>query len=338
MPVYCLSFQFTMKVVVFGATGHIGNATVRELLSRGYEVTATSRRREPAANLVDLPVRYACGDSDTPGQLEEWISGHDVVIDAAAPYPLYLSSTTNEAEQRPLEYAAQRTHSLLDAVRKQQARLVYVSSFTTLSRQRPGIERWQSQLSRFLHPYFAVKEFIETQIITAARAGIPIVIVNPTACIGPWDLRERELCFIPRLLRGEVSVGAQHVVNIIDVRDVALAVALALATEQYGKPLLLSGHNLSIEALCSQICEIGGVQQPRFLVPAALSLLSSYVAELTLAVLGQRSPLPSLFAMLACEYEGVESHAVQRILGVTPRPLAETLRDAVEWYRHLGYC
>ena len=175
-------------------------------------------------------------------------------------------------------------------------------------------------------------------MLTATQGGAPIVIVNPTACVGPWDLRERNLCFIPRLLRSEVPISVQHIVNIIDVRDVAVAIAAALETAQYGKPLLLSGQNLSIEALCSQICEIGGVQKPRLFLPASLSLLSSYVTELTLAVLGQRSPLPSLFAMLACEYEGVESNGVHRTLGVIPRPLSETLQDAIGWYRRLGYC
>jgi uncharacterized protein YbjT (DUF2867 family) len=100
-----------MKALVLGATGHIGNAIVRELLDRGYQVTATSRRKEPAANLVGLPVRYASGNCNTPGQLDAWIAGHDVVVDAAAPYPFRLYSTTNEAENHPLDYAAQRTRA-----------------------------------------------------------------------------------------------------------------------------------------------------------------------------------------------------------------------------------
>jgi hypothetical protein len=36
-----------MKALVLGATGHIGNAIVRELLKRGYDVTAAYRRSGP---------------------------------------------------------------------------------------------------------------------------------------------------------------------------------------------------------------------------------------------------------------------------------------------------
>lgn len=327
-----------MKALVLGATGHIGNAIVRELLDQGYQVTATSRRRERPVNLVGLEVCYATGNIDTPGQLDAWISGHDVVVDAAAPYPFRLFSTASAAERRPLTYAAQRTHVLLDAVRKHKARLAYVSSFTTLSRRREGFQAWQTQIARYLHPYFAVKDLIESRVLAAARSGVPAVIVNPTMCLGPWDLRERELCFVPRLLCGEVPAAVRHVLNVIDVRDVAAGLVSALNAERYGEPILLSGHNISTEVLFSWICEIGGVRPPRLFASPTLSLLTTYWVEAMLTLIGQQAPLPSLAVMLACEHDWMTPGAAQRELGITVRPLSETLLDTIEWYRKLGYC
>lgn len=327
-----------MKALVLGATGHIGNAIVRELLNRGHQVTATSRRKERAVNLVGLPVYYAPGNSDTPGQLDAWIAGHDVVVDAAAPYPFRLYSTTSEAESRPLDYAAQRTRALLDAVDKYKVRFAYVSSFTTLSRPREGFEGWRSQLARRLHPYFAVKELMESQVLAAARSGLPAVIVNPTMCLGPWDLRERDLCFVPRLLCGEMPAAVRHMLNVIDVRDVAVGLVAALHVERYGEPILLSGHNISTDTLFSWICEIGGVRPPRFLAPPTLSLFVTYWIELMQTRMGQLATLPSLAVMLACEHEWMTPGAAQHELGVMLRPLSETLLDTIEWYRTLGYC
>lgn len=327
-----------MKVLVLGATGHIGNAIVRELLDQGYQVTATSRRRERPVNLVGLKVNYAPGNSDTPGQLDAWIAGHDVVVDAAAPYPFYLFDTASEVERDPLAYASQRTRTLLDAVRKHRARLAYVSSFTTLSRRREGFQAWQSQIVRYLHPYFAVKDLIESRVLATARSGVPAVIVNPTMCLGPWDLRERELCFVPRLLCGEALAAVRHVLNVVDVRDVAAGLVSALNAERYGEPILLSGHNISADALFTRICEIGGARPPRFLAPANLSLFTTYWMEVMLALIGRRSPLPSLAVMLACEHDWMNPGTAQRELGITLRPLSETLLDTIEWYRKLGYC
>lgn len=327
-----------MKALILGATGHIGNALVRAFLAQGYQVTATSRSTQPTANLVDLPIRYACGNSDTPGQLEAWIAGHDIVVDAAAPYPFYLSGTGSEAERRPLDYAARRIDTLLAAVRKHKTRLAYVSSFTTLARPREESAGWQRQLMRTLHPYFAVKDLMESRVLAAARSGVPAVIVNPTMCLGPWDMRERDLCFLPRLLCGEMPAAVHHTLNVIDVRDVATGLLAALNAERYGEPLLLSGHNISTEALFAWICEIGGAQPPRFYTPATLSLLTSYWLEASLALIGQRAPLPSLAVMLTCEHMWLTPSTAQRELGVTLRPLSATLRDAVQWYRSIGYC
>ena len=55
---------------------------------------------------------------------------------------------------------------------------------------------------RLAYPYFEVKEFIEAQIVDAARHGLRAVIVNPTYCLGPWDLRDRQRCLLHALVRG----------------------------------------------------------------------------------------------------------------------------------------
>lgn len=327
-----------MKALILGATGHIGNAILRELLSQGCEVTATSRRREPAPNLVGLPVRYAHGDVDTPGQLDAWIDGHDLVVDAAAPYPIYLRNPPAGTERDPLAHAAERTRRLLDAVGRHRAILAYVSTFATMWRSQGRLEDWQTFLMRRLHPHFAVKELIETRMLEAARDGAPIVIVNPTLCLGPWDNKVREWCLVPRLVRGEVPAFPSHVLNVIDVRDLAAATVTALSAERYGEPLLLDGHNLPTDELFNWICEVGGVAPPRYRIPLSLTSLSAFAVEALCGLAGRPTPLPSIVPILIAQHEWITSGRVHYELGISPRPLSETLADSVEWYRSLGYC
>jgi dihydroflavonol-4-reductase len=326
------------KALVLGATGHIGNAILRELLDAGCEVTAASRRPQRAPNLVGLPVNYVRGDYDTPGQLEVWIKGHDIVVDAAAPYPVSLGNTGHRVDDDPLSHAAERTERLLDALERHHARLIYVSTFATLWRSRGRIEDWQTLLMRRLHPHFAVKRLIETRMLQAARRGAPIVVVNPTLCVGPWDAKVREWCLIPRLLCGEIPAFPSHVLNVIDVRDLATAAVNALDTERYGETILLDGHNISTDELFPWICEIGGVAPPRYRVAPSLTVLPAYIAEVILGFVGRSTPLPSLVPILIAQHEWITSGRAHYELGIKARPLSETLTDSVRWYRSLNYC
>jgi dihydroflavonol-4-reductase len=327
-----------VKAVVIGATGHIGNAIVRALLDQGIEVTATSRKSVPGYNLAGLPVRFACGDSGTFGQFDQWVFGHDIVVDAAAPYPLSVLRSASKRDSDPVSDAILRTRELLAAVFKYKARLVSVGSFATVTSHRRGFDTVQYEMMRGAHPYFAVKEAIEAETINAARSGIKAVLLNPTMCIGPWDMRQREFCIVPRLLAGEVPTMTNQILNLIDVRDVADATIAALKAEKFGDPIPLSGHNISVDMLFSWICEIGQVRPPRTSIPASLAVAGSYWAELALAVLGQSTPVPSVFLMLASALDCPAPDRRQVELGIAPRPLSGAILDAIDWYRRIGYC
>jgi nucleoside-diphosphate-sugar epimerase len=327
-----------VKAVVIGATGHIGNAIVRALLDQGIEVTATSRKTVPGYNLAGLPVRFACGDSAAFGQFDAWVSGHDIVVDAAAPYPINVVRSAGEPDSDPVSDAVQRTRELLDAVFKYKALLVSIGSFATIRSQRRGFDAAQYEMMRRAHPYFAVKEAIETEMVNAARNGIKAVLLNPTMCVGPWDMRQREFCIVPRLLAGEVPAMTNQMINLIDVRDVADATIAALKAKKFGDPIPLSGHNISVDMLFSWICEIGQVRPPRTYIPASLAVAGSYWAELALALLGQSTPVPSVFLMLASALDCPAPDRRQIELGIAPRPLSGAILDAVDWYRRIGYC
>lgn len=327
------------RALVLGATGHIGNAITRELLEHGYRVTAATRQARPEA-LALLDVEIACGDIDHPGQLASWVAGHELVIDAAAPYPLNLFSATAASERAPLDHARRRMAALLDSVAREGAALGHVSSYTTLPR--PNTEgafaAIEVRARRAVHPYFAVKAAMEAMALEAARGGLRAVVVNPTACLGPWDRRPRELCVVPMLVAGQVPALMTRSFNVIDVRDVALSLRTALERGLFGRPIALAGHDCRTDALARRVCALAGAAAPRLRVPARLAAAGALWAEAAWAVLGRPSPLPAIGPLLVLDGYPMATSAEQRALGVPPRPLDDTLRDAIAWYRQIGYC
>ncbi len=146
------------------------------------------------------------------------------------------------------------------------------------------------------------------------------------------------MCFVPRVLCGESPVSAAHLINVIDVRDTAAGLVAALEAEHYGDPIPLTGHNLSVEALYTWLCEIGGVPPPPLVAPLTLGVVATYLSEIALGAIGARPPLPTLAPMLTMLHDSIDVGRVQADLEIVPRPLSATLRDAIEWYRTIGYC
>ena len=141
------------------------------------------------------------------------------------------------------------------------------------------------------------------------------------------------------LLCGEIpgSISPQKI-DVIDVRDVALGLIAAIDGKRYHSPLLLKGHSMALQELYSLICEIGGVPAPTFSAAAAPTLIGAYWLELVLGFLGRQARLPSAGMMMATAFDHVPRDGFLKEVGIQPRPLRETLGDAINWYRELGYC
>ena len=193
-------------------------------------------------------------------------------------------------------------------------------------------------MMRLTHLYLEVKELIESQVLDAARHGLRAVIVNPTYCLGPWDIRAPQLCVIPMLLRGNVPVTTSQMLNVIDVRDMAAALLSAVSAERYGERILLSAYNISNRDLYSTICELGGVPKPQASVPPSVAFGGSFLADAALTLMGRETTGLSAVIMLASSFDYLPEENAIETLGVPPRPLARTIADAIGWYRDIGYC
>jgi nucleoside-diphosphate-sugar epimerase len=283
-------------------------------------------------------VRRVVGDIEDGACLDAWVRGHDVIIDAAAPYPIKLTRSGQET-LATLKLVERRTHALLSAVRKHAAHLIYVGSFATAPRSRHGLDGLATQLIRRRHPYFPVKDRIEEMILAAARDGRAVTLVNPTGCIGPWDCKPRTRCFIPALLRGEIPASTDQMLNVIDVRDLASAIAILVDRGEPNKePISLAGHNISNDMLFRWICELGDVKPPRLVTPTGAGVIGTYLSEAISTRLEMTPILPALIAMLTYMHGYMAPSPAQIDLNLTLRPLSATLRDTIAWYRAISYC
>lgn len=323
-----------MRMFVLGATGHLGQAVVRHALAQGHTVTAASRQQDSAAlrGLKVSTVRIADGLS----ALTELSAGHDVLVDAAAPYPLEPSMRDSALWRHVVRGAVERTDRVLDAARCNRLRIAFISSCTTLPLKEPPLRATERAWRRSAYPYFEAKVAMEQAVMRGAAQGLPAVIVNPGACLGPWEFRAENSSFVGLVLARRLPLVMDNTLNVIDVRDVAEAIAGALTRELFGRPIALAGHNINMVELARQIMQLDGAGGA---VPAALdsrlASLAAFWTSVSLAAINRTPPDPWRATPLVADGFPMEPSPEQVAMGLALHSLSDTLRDAIAFRRAL---
>lgn len=321
-----------MRLFVLGATGHIGQAVVRHALARGHKVTAATRQFDPPA-LRELDLKVVRVD---PGfaELSRLAKGQDVLIDAAAPYPLEPCLAGSAQWNAAVNGAVERTERVIDAARSHRLRLVFVSSFTTLPRSESPLQAMESAWRRSTYPYFAAKAAMEQAVMAAAQQGLRAVIVNPAACLGPWEFRDAESSFVRLVLDRRPPMVMDQTLSVIDVRDVAEAIERALERELFGHPIALAGHNIGLVELAREIWALDGASgPPPVAIDSRMASIAAFWTSAAFAAFSRPAPSPWRAVPLIADSLPMHPSPEQIAMGLSPHQLAGTLLDAIAFHR-----
>lgn len=328
---------------VTGANGFIGSQVVRELLRRGYEVTALVGADLGMENLAGLPVKVRELDLLDPASVRAGLAEAEAVVHTAACYAFWLPDPRDIYRVN-----VEGTRNVLAAARELGCRkLVYTSSTATLSPGFPDVAKNQLgnednvlDLRRFRGHYKMSKAMAEVVALREAARGLPLVIVHPTTVLGPGDRRPTPTgSMIVHFLNGRMKAYTNLMQNLVDVRDVAAGHVLALEKARPGERYVLGGENIEMRDIVRQLAEITGLPKPWFAIPHpilhGISLINEWIAD----HVTHRLPIAPLEAKLhAVDSRPVDTSKARRELGLAPRPAREVLIEAVRWFVQEGFC
>jgi dihydroflavonol-4-reductase len=134
--------------------------------------------------------------------------------------------------------------------------------------------------------------------------------------------------------RGKRREYLEAELNLIDVRDVAEGIVLAMERGRPGRRYLLGHENLSIQAVFALLARLTGLPEPRRRVPYGVALAAAYVSEFVADVFTHRVPAATVTGVkLTRRRMHFDPRRSLDELGLRPRPVAEGLADAVAWFR-----
>jgi dihydroflavonol-4-reductase len=327
-----------MKTLVTGGTGFVGANVVRLLLQRGIEVRALVRARSDTRNLDSLDVELVAGDLRDRVSLEAALEGCDTVYHVAAMYALWTSDP-----QQIYDSNVTGTVNLLEASAAAGVqKIVYTSSVATIGLPKdgtPGTEEVALQPKEMVSDYKRSKYLAEQEVLEYARRGLPVVIVNPSFPVGPWDVKPTPSGqTIVNFLRGKIPAYVNTGLNVVDVEDVALGHLLAAEKGRIGERYILGHTNLTLPAMFQLLEQVSGVKAPSIRIPYSLAYLSACVSEFVANTVTHTPPFVTLAGVkLSRKRMFFDASKAVRELGFPQTSASEALRKAVEWFRRHGY-
>jgi dihydroflavonol-4-reductase len=331
-----------MTTLVTGASGFVGSHVARRLVEAGDSVRVLVRPSSNLQLLEGLAVERVEGDLRDAPSLDRAMHGVHRLFHVAADYRLW-TRTPEELYKSNVE----GTRSLFEAaVRAGVKRVIYTSTVATIAVPGRGDghsgslpdEETQSSLGDMIGHYKRSKFLAEREALEFAASGLPVVIVNPTAPVGPGDCKPTPTGrIIVDFLNGKMPAYVDTGLNLVAVEDVAAGHLLAAERGRVGERYILGARNMTLKQILGALAAITGRRAPRIRLPHAVALAAGYADEWISRLAGREPQIPVEGVKMSRHRMFVESNKAERELGYAPGPVEAALERAVRWYEQRNY-
>ena len=333
-----------MKCFITGASGFIGSNLVHELLARGHRVKALLRPGTAERGLLGQKFDRVTGDLSDRRLLEQELKGCDWCFHAAASYQLWMR---NYAPMYAVN--VEGTRQVLEAAGKAGCqKIIYTSTVGCIGLPQkvdgkivPANESEIISGDQLTCDYKRSKFQAEAVAMELFhKKGLPVIIVNPSAPVGPGDVKPTPtgqiiVDFLNRRLPAYLDTG----LNWVHVRDVAIGHILAAEKGKAGNRYILGNQqgNWTMQETLIALEKITGLPAPKKQMPYWFALCVAHASE-RLAFFTGKAPQATLAGVRMARHKmWFDAGKAVRELGLPQTPPEQAFEDAVRWFRANGY-
>jgi dihydroflavonol-4-reductase len=318
-----------MKIAVTGASGHIGNCLVRELINRGASIKVLVHNFRN--DLDEMDVELIQGNLLEPESLTTLCEGADIVFHLAAQIAI-----ENRSSAKVYETNVTGTKNIIKAANYAGTKkFIHFSSIhafqTGFSDQILDESRSLIDTNKTIYEF--TKAEGEREVMKAVKEGLNAVIINPTAVIGPFDFRGSLLGqALLKIYQNKLPFLVSGGYDWVDVRDVVSASIKAIEAGRKGEKYILSGKFCTLQELSEMISKISGGRIP-VIVPVSLARLACPFFHIYSSIT-KEEPIYTYQSLdiLVNSPVNISNEKARKELGYEPRPLEQTLKDTFDWY------
>jgi dihydroflavonol-4-reductase len=318
-------------ILVTGATGHLGNVLVRELVSRGENVRVLILPGESLKPLQGMLIEVIVGDILDREAVGKAMKGISTVFHLAGVIAIRPGM---EAIMHRVNVEGARNVAEI-ALESGVDRLIHVSSVHAFRREPHGTvinEETPLALDSPLGSYDRTKAEGTRAVLDIVEKGLNAVIVCPSGIIGSHDYADSEMGkTLISFIRNKMSILFDGAFDFVDVRDVVKGLILARDKGLSGEIYILSGSQITIEKLHQLTVITSGKSRPYLKVPVKLALFAVSIIQRLFQWLKIKSSYTVYSLQTLIDNSLFSSEKAMHSLGYRSRPLSEAVSDFLAW-------
>lgn len=319
-------------VLVTGASGFVGSHTARLLANEGRKVRVLLRPTSDTRAMQGLPVEIYHGDVLDPASLRTAMAGCGSVFYSVVDARFWLTDTT------PLfRNNVEGLRNAMDvALECGIERFIFTSTMGTLGINPDGPVTEETPFNWLdkAPPYILARLDAENTFLAYCRdKGLPGVALCVANTYGPEDYQPTPHGgMLWKIANGEATATVDTGSPVVDIRDVAQAALLAETHGRVGERYIIANEFIRNRDLYGMAVAERGNKPPR-LIPLPVAYAMAWIFERLFRLLGKKDYLLRTDAVyLSRVFQAMDNSKARRELHWNPRPVAETVRDAVAWY------
>jgi len=325
-----------MKTFITGATGFIGSHLLKRLSQTNHELHCLVRRIGPASErLKSLGATIIMGDVTDRASVLRGMRGCDWVFHLAGLYSFW------EPSNRIFKAInVDGTRNVMEcALETNVAKVVHVSTAGIYGKPAdcPFTEESKVGPARFCE-YFRTK--YEGDLIVwdlHKNKSLPVVVVYPTAVLGPDDPKATGKYIVDLIQRRlPATVMNDDIMTFVHVKDVAEVIVRAAEKQNnIGEKYLAGKHQMSFGEINQMVSEISGVPLPKLRLPKSFTMFNAVLLTGLANVIKKQPPWGMSIGQIKVMREGfrVDGSKAERELGISYTPIRVALEEAIASYQ-----
>jgi dihydroflavonol-4-reductase len=282
-------------------------------------------------------LRVVEGDLRDPASVKRAVEGCHEVYHVAADYRFWARDPKELYDSN-----VGGTENLLQAAQAGRIeKFIHTSTVGTiglLHQPQPCDETSPFDPRQFTSHYKRSKLQAEQVALKYVQRGVPVVVVNPSAPIGPWDRKPTPTGrIIVDFVLGKMPAYVHTGLNFVHVRDVAEGHWLAAQRGRVGERYILGNRNLSMREFLGLLAARTGRPAPRLRIPYRVAWLAGCLSTGMAAATGRPPAVPLEAVKMSQRFMFFDASKAVRELGLPQTSVETAVSDAVEWFANNSY-